>query len=101
MKTRRIMMAVAMMLVCMNSIAQKQRMKEFQELLSKYETSYRDLIKSGKYEETIAPLKTLINILDTTTIMHRLAAQSGKADPPEDHRVPGQDSRRAHNQARH
>ena len=61
-------MAVAMMLVCMNSIAQKQRMKEFQELLSKYETSYRDLIKSGKYEETIAPLKTLINILDTTTI---------------------------------
>ena len=68
MKTRRIMMAVAMMLVCMNSIAQEQRMKEFQELLSKYETSYRDLIKSGKYEETIAPLKTLINILDTTTI---------------------------------
>ncbi len=67
MKTR-IMMAVAMTLVCIGSIAQEQRMKEFQELMSKNETSYRYFIKSGKHKEAIDPLKTLINILDTTTI---------------------------------
>ena len=68
MKTRRLMMAVAMTLVCMGSIAQEQRIKEFQELMSKYETPYRDFIKSGNHKEAITPLKTLINILDTTTI---------------------------------
>ena len=68
MKTKGIMMTVAMTLVCMSSIAQEQRVKEFQELMSKYETPYRDFIKSGNHKDAIAPLKTLINILDTTTI---------------------------------
>ena len=35
-------MAVAMMLGCMSSLAQDERVKEFQELVSKYETPYRD-----------------------------------------------------------
>ena len=77
MKTRRIMLAVAMMLVCMGSIAQEQRMKEFQELISKYEVPYRDFMKSGNHKEAIAPLKTLINIFDTTTIYQVIPIPQG------------------------
>ena len=68
MKTRRIMMAVAMMLVCMSSIAQDQRMMTFQTVMAMHDITYKNLIKDGKYKEAIAPLATLINILDTTTI---------------------------------
>ena len=68
MKTRRIMMAVAMMLVCMSSIAQEQRVMAFQMVMAMHDTTYKNLIKDGKYKDAIAPLTTLINILDTTTI---------------------------------
>ena len=61
-------MAVAMMLVCISSTAQEQRMMAFQTVMAMHDTTYKNLIKDGKYEEAIAPLPTLINILDTTTI---------------------------------
>ncbi|MBR5326070.1 MAG: hypothetical protein IKU49_06225, partial [Prevotella sp.] len=61
MKTRRIMMAVAMMLVCMSSVAQDQRMMEFQVMMAMHDTTYKNYIKDGKYKEAITPLTTLIN----------------------------------------
>ena len=33
-----------------------------------HDTTYKNFIEDGKYKEAIAPLTTLINILDTTTI---------------------------------
>jgi hypothetical protein len=62
------MMAVAMMLVCISSTAQEKRMMAFQTVMAMHDTTYKNLIKDGKYKEAIAPLTTLINILDTTTI---------------------------------
>ena len=61
-------MAVVMMLVCISSTAQEQRMMAFQTVMAMHDTTYKNLIKDGKYKEAIAPLTTLINILDTTTI---------------------------------
>ena len=61
-------MAVAMMLVCMISVAQDQRVMAFQTVMAMHDITYKNLIKDGKYKEAIAPLTTLINILDTTTI---------------------------------
>lgn len=61
-------MAVAMMLVCISSTAQEKRMMAFQTVMAMHDTTYKNLIKDGKYIEAIAPLTTLINILDTTTI---------------------------------
>ena len=68
MKTRRIMMAVAMILVCMSSVAQDKRVMAFQTVMAMHDTTYKNFVKDGKYKEAIAPLTTLINILDTTTI---------------------------------
>ena len=47
MKTRRIMMAVAMMLVCISSTAQEQRMMTFQTVMAMHDTTYKNLIKDG------------------------------------------------------
>ena len=48
--------------------AQQKRLMDFQMMMSKSETVYKDFIKEGKYKEAIDPLTTLVNILDTTTI---------------------------------
>ena len=48
--------------------AQNQRMMEFQEEFSKYQTQYRDLFYNGKHKEAMAPLASCIAMLDTTTI---------------------------------
>ena len=48
--------------------AQSQRMLEFQNEFSKYQTQYRDLLYNGKHKEAMAPLASCIAILDTTTI---------------------------------
>ena len=48
--------------------AQSQRMSEFQNEFSKYQTQYRELMHSGKHKEAMAPLASCIAMLDTTTI---------------------------------
>lgn len=48
--------------------AQPQRMKDFQSYFDKYQPLYQQLYASGKYQEALAPLNTLIALLDTTTI---------------------------------
>ena len=60
-------LAIGLMSV-MSVKAQSQRMLEFQMMMSIHDTTYKNFIKDGKYKEAIAPLTTLINILDTTTI---------------------------------
>ncbi len=52
----------------MSMKAQSQRMLEFQNEFSKYQTQYRDLLYSGKHQEAMVPLASCIAILDTTTI---------------------------------
>ena len=48
--------------------AQSQRMNEFQNEFSKYQTQYRELMHSGKHKEAMAPLASCIAMLDTTTL---------------------------------
>ena len=62
-----VMITMTLMFV-VNAEAQQKRLMEFQILMSMHDTTYKNLIKDGKYKEAIAPLTTLINILDTTTI---------------------------------
>ena len=51
-----------------STVSQQKRMMEFQVMMSMHDTTYKNFIKDGKYNEAIAPLTTLVNILDTTTI---------------------------------
>ena len=48
--------------------AQNQRMMDFQNEFSKYQTQYRDQMHSGKHKDALAPLASCIVMLDTTTI---------------------------------
>ena len=69
MKKVRLLAVLAIGLMSVMSVkAQNQRMLGFQMMMSMHDTTYKNLIKDGKYKEAIAPLTTLINILDTTTI---------------------------------
>lgn len=43
-------------------------MMEFQDMYSRYQAQYQGLMHGGKHKEAVAPLTTLIHILDTTTI---------------------------------
>ena len=73
---KKVMLVLTMMLaLVMNAKAQQRsnegqqkRMMEFQVMMAMHDTTYKNYIKDGKYKEAIAPLTTLINILDTTTI---------------------------------
>ena len=71
--SKKVLVALTMMMtLALNAEAQKstkdQRVMAFQTVMALHDTTYKNLIKDGKYEEAIAPLATLINILDTTTI---------------------------------
>ena len=71
--SKKVLVALTMMMtLALNAEAQKstkdQRVMAFQTVMAMHDTTYKNLIKDGKYEEAIAPLATLINILDTTTI---------------------------------
>ena len=69
--TRRMMVALTIVFSTVASVkAQSQRMQEFQDEFSKYQTQYRDLFFSGKHKEAMAPLASCIAILDTTTIFN-------------------------------
>ena len=71
--SKRVLVALTMMMtLALNAEAQKstkdQRVMAFQMVMAMHDTTYKNLIKDGKYKDAIAPLTTLINILDTTTI---------------------------------
>ena len=62
-----VMVTIGLMSV-LSTKAQNQRMNEFQNEFSKYQTQYRDLMYNGKHKEAMAPLASCIAMLDTTTI---------------------------------
>ena len=68
----RVLVVLTMMLAFVMSAeaqhGQQNRMMEFQVVMAMHDTTYKNFIKDGKYKEAIAPLTTLISILDTTTI---------------------------------
>ena len=69
MKTMRLLMVLAIGFMSVMSLkAQGQRMNEFQNEFSKYQTQYRDLMHNGKHKDAMAPLTSCIALLDTTTI---------------------------------
>ena len=69
MKAMRFLAVLAIGLMSVMSVkAQSQRMMEFQVMMSMHDTTYKNFLKNKKHKEAIAPLTTLINILDTTTI---------------------------------
>jgi hypothetical protein len=70
MKKSAIVLAVALF-TALGAAAQQQRLSEFQDLMSTQETLYHNLMRSGRHSEAVAPLTTLVHVLDTTTI-HRV-----------------------------
>ncbi len=67
--TKKVLVVLAMMFaLVINAEGQQKRMIEFQTVMVIHDTTYKNFIKDGKYKEAIAPLTTLINILDTTTV---------------------------------
>ena len=69
MKKLKLLMALTIvMMSAMNTKAQNQRMMDFQNEFSKYQTQYRDQMHSGKHKDALAPLASCIVMLDTTTI---------------------------------
>jgi len=67
-KLKLLMALTIVMMSAMNTKAQNQRMMDFQNEFSKYQTQYRDQMHSGKHKEAMAPLASCIALLDTTTI---------------------------------
>ena len=62
-----VMVTIGLMSV-LSTKAQNQRMNEFQNEFSKYQTQYRDLMYNGMHKEAMVPLASCIAMLDTTTI---------------------------------
>ena len=67
-KLKLLMALTIVMMSAMNTKAQNQRMMDFQNEFSKYQTQYRDQMHSGKHKDALAPLASCIAMLDTTTI---------------------------------
>lgn len=67
-KLKLLMALTIVMMSAMNTKAQNQRMMDFQNEFSKYQTQYRDQMHSGKHKDALAPLASCIVMLDTTTI---------------------------------
>ena len=57
-----------MLAFVMSSEAQPKQAIEFQAEIDKYASTYKTLLREGKYKEAVAPLTTLIHMLDTTNI---------------------------------
>ena len=63
-----LVMLTMLFALVMSATGQPKQVIEFQIVMSMHETTYKNYIKDGKYKEAIAPLTTLINLLDTTNI---------------------------------
>ena len=67
--TKKTLVMLTMMLAfVMSAKGQPKQVIEFQTVMSMHETTYKNLVREGKYKEAIAPLTTLINLIDTTNI---------------------------------
>lgn len=59
---------VAFLLTAVMAGAQEERLMDFQNTYSKLQAQYQQLMREGNHDDAVAPLMTLICILDTTTI---------------------------------
>ena len=67
--TKKTLVMLTMMLaLVMNAEGQPKQVIEFQTVMSMHEATYKNFVRDGKYKEAIAPLTTLINLIDTTNI---------------------------------
>jgi hypothetical protein len=78
MKTKRIAKRVmAVVAIVFTSVAgaqaQSQRLQAFQDVVMNNEALYRELMHSDRHQEAVAPLTTLINLFDTTTIYKEIS----------------------------
>ena len=71
--SRTMVLLTIMFLFVIKVEAQNQRMMDFQDVIGKNQTLYRELMMNGKHEDAVAPLTTLINLLDTTTICQEVS----------------------------
>ena len=63
-----LVMLTMMFALVMSAEGQPKQVVEFQTVTTQHETAYKSFIREGKHKEAIAPLTTLINLIDTTTI---------------------------------
>ena len=63
------LVVLAMLFALVMSVkGQPKQVIEFQTVMTKHETAYKNFLREGKYKEAISPLTTLINLIDTTNI---------------------------------
>lgn len=67
-QSRALVVLTIIFALVMNADAQPKQVIEFQTVMSMHETTYKNFAKDGKYKEAIAPLSTLIHMIDTTNI---------------------------------
>lgn len=66
--SKKMLIVIALLFVFTMSADSQNRIDVFMSQMLKTESAYKEFIKEGKHKEAIAPLTTLINLLDTTTI---------------------------------
>ena len=68
--TKKLMvMLVAAVMGLASAKAQTVRLQQFQTVVTEHQNRYQDAMWNGKHKDAIEPLKTLINMLDTTTVL--------------------------------
>lgn len=66
--SKKMFIVITLLFVFTMSADSQNRIEVFMSQMLKTESAYKEFIKEGKHKEAIAPLTTLINLLDTTTI---------------------------------
>ena len=67
--TKRMLVALAIVSLGIAGVkAQTATLEQFQNVVTEYQSRYQDATWNGRHKDAIEPLKTLINLLDTTTI---------------------------------
>ena len=66
--SKKMFIVIALLFVFTMSADSQNRIEVFMSQMLKTESAYKEFIKEGKHKEAIAPLTTLINLIDTSTI---------------------------------
>ena len=66
--SKKMFIVIALLFVFTMNADSQNRIEVFMSQMLKTESAYKEFIKEGKHKEAIAPLTTLINLIDTSTI---------------------------------
>lgn len=66
--SKKMFIVITLLFVFTMSADSQNRIEVFMSQMLKTESAYKEFIKEGKHKEAIAPLTTLINLIDTSTI---------------------------------